>query len=375
VTAVGNVLLMVAGVLLVVVVADAAVRTFVVPRGTIVFLTAAVFRSFRRVFDVIGSPKRGYEWLDRVWAVYAPTTLLALPVVFLILVFFGYTFIFVGLEQHGWTEAFETSGSSLFTLGFVHPTDLPSVFLAFTEAAIGLGLLALVIAYLPTIYGSFSRREVAVTDLSIRAGTPPTALEWLTRAHLTGFLDDMDKFWDAWLMWFTEVQETHTSNGALVYFRSPNPHRNWITAAGAVMDTAAIRLAALDMPWTPNAPLCIRSGFVALREIAGFYGFEYDPDPAPDDPISVARAEFDELCDTLAARGVPMKADRDQAWRDFAGWRVNYDGVMLALAAMVRAPYAPWISDRSPSRPLHRYPWGRRRRATARLAGPRPQAM
>ena len=88
-TVVGNVLLIVAGVLMVVVVADAAVRTFVVPRGTVVFLTAAVFRSFRRVFDIIGSPKRGYEWLDRVWAVYAPTTLLALPAVFLILVFFG----------------------------------------------------------------------------------------------------------------------------------------------------------------------------------------------------------------------------------------------------------------------------------------------
>jgi len=78
------------------------------------------------------------------------------------------------LSMYGWREAFITSGSSLLTLGFDRPPDLPSVFLAFTEAAIGLGLLALVIAYLPTIYNSFSRREVAVTDLSIRAGTPPT---------------------------------------------------------------------------------------------------------------------------------------------------------------------------------------------------------
>jgi hypothetical protein len=367
----GNVLLILVGVAAVVMVVDAAVRTFVVPRGTVVFITAAVFRSLRRVFDIIGSPRRGYDWLDRVWALYAPTALLALPTVFLVIVFFGYACIFAGLEHNGWREAFETSGSSLFTLGFVHPPDLPSVFITFTEAAIGLGLLALVIAYLPTIYSSFSRREIAVTDLSIRAGTPPTALEWLTRAHLTGFLDDMDKFWDAWLMWFTEVQETHQSNGALAYFRSPNPNRSWVTASGAVLDTAAIRLSALDMPWTPNAPLCIRSGFVALREIAGFFGFDYDPDPAPDDPISVARSEFDELCDTLAARGVALKPDREQAWRDFAGWRVNYDAVLLALAAMVRAPYAPWISDRSPSRALRRYPWGRRRREITRRAGQR----
>ena len=64
---------------------------------------------------------------------------------------------------------------------------------------------------------------------------------------------------------------------------------------GAVLDTAAMRLAVLDMPWTPNAPLCIRSGFVALREIAGYFGFDYDDDPEPDDPISVTREEFDEV--------------------------------------------------------------------------------
>jgi hypothetical protein len=253
----------------------------------------------------------------------------------------------------------------------VHPPDLPSVFVAFTEAAIGLGLLALVIAYLPTIYNTFSRREIAVTDLAIRAGTPPTPLEWLTRAHLTGFLEDMDRFWDTWFAWFTEIQETHTSNGALAHFRSPNPHRHWVVAAGAVLDTAAVRLSAIELPWTPNAPLCIRAGFVALREVAGFFGFDYDPDPAPDDPICVTREEFDELCDELAARGLPMKADRDQAWRDWAGWRVNYDAVLVALAAFVKAPYAPWISDRSPRRPVPRYPWGRRRRAIARRVGRR----
>src|SRR5436190_1662697 len=79
----------------------------------------------------------------------------------------------------------------------------------FSEALIGLSLLALVIAYLPTIYTSFSRREVAVTDLSIRAGNPPTPREMLIRAHLTGFLYGMDPFWDTWMTWFTEVQETH----------------------------------------------------------------------------------------------------------------------------------------------------------------------
>ncbi len=286
----------------------------------------------------------------------------------MLVVFGAYTCIFAGLERDGWRSAVMTSGSSLLTLGFERPGDLPGAFAAFSEAAIGLALLALLIAYLPTIYNSFSRREVAVTDLAIRAGSPPTPESMLVRAHLTGFLYEMDRFWESWMTWFTEVQETHTSYGSLAFFRSPNPHRSWVTAAGAVLDTASIRLAMLDIPWTPEPALCIRSGYLALREVAGFFGFDYADDPAPDDPISVARDEFDEVYARLAGAGVPVRDDREQAWRDFAGWRVNYDAVLVTLAAYVMAPYAPWVSDRSPVVPLPHYGWGKRRIAITRRA-------
>ncbi|HMA36001.1 MAG TPA: hypothetical protein VKY74_16175, partial [Chloroflexia bacterium] len=80
--------------------------------------------------------------------------------------------------------------------------------------------------------------------------------------------------------------------------------------------------------------------------IADFFRIPYDHDPHPGDPISVTRQEFDTACDELARQGVPLKSDRDQAWRDWAGWRVNYDTVLLALATLTMAPYAPWSSDR-----------------------------
>jgi hypothetical protein len=358
---VGNVALIAIGLAAVFFVLDAAIRTFVVPRGAVVLFTTVIFIGVRKFLNLFTPARKGYEQRDRVYALYAPMALLALPAISLLLVFGAYACIFAGLEHHGWRSAFTTSGSSLLTLGFERPPDLPSVFIAFSEAAIGLALLAIVIAYLPTIYNAFSRREIAVTDLVIRAGTPPTPTEFLGRARLTGFLYEMDDFWDKWMDWFTEVQETHTSYGALALFRSPNPHRNWVTAAGCVLDTMAIRMSALDIPWTPNAPLCIRSGYLALREVAGFFGFDYEDDPAPDDPISVSREEFFEVYENLAAKSVPMKSDRDQVWRDFAGWRVNYDAVLLALAGFVQAPYAPWSSDRSPVKPLTRYGWGRRR--------------
>src|SRR5207247_2616957 len=169
-----DVLLVVAGVAATAVVLDAAVRTFVVPRGTVVLFTVVVFLTIRRAFNVFASPRRTYEARDRVMAFYAPVALLALPFVSMLVVFGAFACIFEGMEDFGWRSAVMTSGSSLLTLGFQRPPDLPGAFAAFSEATIGLAILALLIAYLPTIYNTFSRREVAVTDLAIRAGTPPT---------------------------------------------------------------------------------------------------------------------------------------------------------------------------------------------------------
>ncbi|MEJ2751059.1 MAG: hypothetical protein P8183_24610, partial [Anaerolineae bacterium] len=179
------------------------------------------------------------------------------------------------------------------------------------------------------------------------AGSPPSAQTMITRAHRIGRMENLDELWSLWSVWFAEVEESHTSLAPLSFFRSPQLERSWVTAAGAVLDGASLYLAVVDRPFNPRAAICIRTGFLALRHVAGFFGFEYDPNPAPDDPISISRQEFDAVYDTLAAQDVPLKADREQSWRDFNGWRVNYDAVLLQLAALTMAPYAPWSSDRS----------------------------
>jgi hypothetical protein len=326
-----------------------AVRTFVVPRSISDWLTRRVFLAMRRLFDTIILPIRDYEGRDRVMAFYAPFSLLILPLVWLVLISIGYTGIYWALGAGTWTQAFTLSGSSLLTLGFAAPHGLVSAIVVFSEATFGLALIALFIAYLPTIYGAFSRREAAVTALEVRAGSPPTAVEMIKRFYRIHGFDHFGEVWDTWEEWFVEIEETHTSIGVLPFFRSPRPEHSWVTAAGAVLDTASLMVSSVDTKRDAHAQLCIRAGYLALRYIADLFKIRYNPTPTVDtERISISRAEFDAAFDELAAAGVPMVADRDLAWRDFSGWRVNYDRVLLALANLTMAPYAPWTSDRMP---------------------------
>lgn len=340
----------VAGVALVGVVLDSAVRTFVVPRGMAQPVTRTVMGGVRRIFMFRLDHARTYEARDRRMALYGPVSLLVLPLVWLLMVGGAFTLLFRAAGVESWRIAFEASGSSLLTLGFERPSEsIPVLALAFAEAALGLALVALLISYLPTIYGAYSRREVLVTQSATRAGTPPTITTFIRRAHLIGWIEELDDHWIAWQTWFAELEETHTSFAILPFFRSTAPDRSWITAAGSMLDAASVIEAAVDAPQQPHARLCIRSGMLALRSIATFYRVPFDEDPVPGDPISVTRDEFEVVLDELAAAGVPLIEDRDRAWLDFAGWRVNYDTVLIAIAALVMAPYAEWISDRSPA--------------------------
>jgi hypothetical protein len=364
VNTVTDILWIVAGALLVFAVLDAAVRSLVLPRGSFVLLTRIIWVSSRHVFDFFARIAKTYEGRDRVMALYAPITLLAQPGVWLAMVATGFTMMFHGLGVSSWRQAFSESGSSVFTLGFVHPRDLPTTTLAFVEAAIGLGVLALFIAYLPSIYGAFSRREVLVAKLSARAGTPPSAIDFLIRVSRIDELNELDDVWQQWQDWFAEIEETHTSQASLSFFRSPRADRSWITAAGVVLDSASLANSTIDIRWSPDAALCVRAGYSALRAIADFFSIRYDPDPAQTDATSIAREEFDDACRQLADAGVPLKSDLDQAWVDFNGWRVNYDAVLVGIAGLTLAPYAMWSSDRS-LRWVQLPPMSRRRRRSS----------
>jgi len=325
-----------------------ALRTFVLPRSAPDPITKFLLRFIRILFHLRIKRLKKFEEIDRALAMYAPVSLFCLPIALSIVMGTGFGLIFYALGVP-LESAFLESGSTLLTLGFIAPTQTPLISaLAFLEASVGISLTALLISYLPTMYSAFSARETLVNLLETRAGSPPSAVYMFELAFPLGRMDHFKELWRDWEIWFSQLDETHTSLPVLAFFRSPQPQHSWITAAGAILDGAALYSSTLDYDSDPQARLCIRAGYLALRHICDFFGLAYHPDPHfPAQPISITRAEFDEAVARLRKAGLPLKEDLDQAWTDFAGWRVNYDSTLLALCTLTTAPYAPWSSDRA----------------------------
>jgi hypothetical protein len=339
----------VAGLLIVLLTLSSALSTFVLPRAARSQLNRIVFGLLRRLFDFSLHFARTYPRKDAIMAYYAPIGLMLLVPTWYVLIMLGYGAMYWALGMGPFSSTVRLSGLSLLTLGFESNRAFLVNLLEFSESMLGLILVALLIAYLPTLYAAFSRREQVVNMLEVRAGSPPSALEMLLRFNRNQGLEKLAEYWNVWEAWFADVEESHTTLPALIFFRSPRAENSWVTAAGAVLDAAAITLSAIDIPYEISAALSIRAGYLAFRRIANYFDIPNPQSPQfPEVPICVDRAEFDEVLDKLAEAGLPLKADREQAWRDFAGWRVNYDRALILLCGLVMAPQAPWSSDRAP---------------------------
>jgi len=344
-----KILVFIAGFIIVILTLFSAFSTFVLPRAARSQLNRIVFGLLRRFFDAILHLVKTYERRDAIMAYYAPLAVISLLPVWYLLILLGYAAMYWSLGVSEVFAALRLSGSSLFTLGFEISKTPPVTLVVFTEAMTGLMLVGLLIAYLPTMYSAFSRREQVVNMLEVRAGSPPSAAEMLLRFHRNHGLEKLSDYWKVWESWFADIEESHTTLPALVFFRSPRSENSWLTAAGAVLDAASITLSAVEIPYEVSAALCIRAGFLAFRRIANYFDIPNPQDPHfPQTSICVERAEFDAVLDQLDAAGLPLKPNREKAWQDFAGWRVNYDRSLILLCGLIMAPTAPWSGDRLP---------------------------
>jgi hypothetical protein len=337
--------------------------TLVVPRATPSRLAEGAIAVVRRGFLLAVRPLSTFTRRDAVLALLPPVALLSLLVVWLGLLAVGFAALAVPATGASLVEVLEQMTAAVLGLGF---DDSSRTLALVTMLAVlaGVIVVALLIGYLPTLYGAFNTREQLVSLLDARAGSPAWGVELLLRHTRDGTLEDLPSLFSAWESWAADVGESHSSYPILTAFRSQDPARSWITAVLAVLDAAALDVALRPGATDLQARLALRAGFIALRSVADTAGLDVDHDPHPDGPLQLERAAFDEAVASLVAVGYPAERDADAAWPHFRGWRVNYEQAAYALADRIVAPPAPWSGPRThlpdgvllPDRPVDRRP-------------------
>lgn len=341
-----------AGLVLLLTTASSVIKTLLIPRAARSMFGSGLGWLVRVVFTRITARVEDLRQRERILAAGGPAWVIALLVTWLACLLVGFALLLWPLNQHTFPLALEEAGSSLFTLGFVRPYGAGPVAVVFLAGASGLGLVALLIAYLPVLYTAFNRREIQVRTLEALAGSPPWGPELLARQALIGDVAYLPKVYERWTEWAADIAESHTNYRTLLYFRSPDPQTSWLLGLLAVLDAAALQLALNPGTAPPEARPLLRVGYITMRKLARTLGIAVTEDPHPDDPIVLTRDEFDTAVDRMRHAGWVFEREPDDAWPHFHGWRVNYEGAAYALARFLDVPPAVW----SGSRPRHRPP-------------------
>jgi ion channel len=248
------------------------------------------------------------------------------------------------------------SGTTFFTLGLgdvVPRTGLARV-LVVTEAGFGFGFLAAVIGYLPFIYGSFSKREVNISLLDARAGTPPTAGELLRRHAYPGGSDALRLLFKDWEFWAAELMESHLSYPVLAFFRSQHDNQSWLAALTAILDTCALVKVGIEDSCRRQAELTFaiaRHAAVDLSQV-----FKTPPRVLPSNRLPAE--ELRRIRDILEQQGLKLRADQE-ADRKLQELRNMYEPYLFALAEYLSLSLPPWIPANKGKDNWQTTAWGR----------------
>ncbi|PZR63217.1 MAG: hypothetical protein DLM71_04685 [Chloroflexi bacterium] len=314
--------------------------TRVRPARNLVRLTWPIWRS--RALGRDTSLKR-----ERVLGTYAPILVLMLLATWITLLALGFGGILYALRAGirpvpDLATAIYFAGESVLTLGYgdIVAVDSAARVASLLAAALGLGVLALGITYLFSLYDSFQKREVLVVRLEARAGAPPSGVALLETYGSPGRRDALGDFFLAWEAWAAEVLDTHVAYPILAYFRSSHDNVSWVSSVGAVLDASALVLTTVSDGPSGEAQMVQRLGQHFVEDLANFFGWPADRSPA------VERHEFDAARQRLLAAGYRCR-DADEAWLQFQTLRSAYAARLNAMASFWVTPPAMWIGDRS----------------------------
>jgi len=263
----------------------------------------------------------------------------------------GFALIFYGLgspftdptQGSGLQSDLYVSGTTIFTLGLgdVVPRSAWARELVIMEAGTGLGLLAVVMGYFPVLYGAFSRREVSISLLDARAGSPPTAAELLRRHSYEGGDSALSLLLLEWERWSAELLESHISYPLLCYFRSQHNNQSWISALTAVLDTSALLIAGVQGREARQAQLTFAMARHALVDLSQIFSLA----PINNAPDRLPPERYTQLYSLLCQSGVSVCSDGHSIER-LREMRLLYEGYAQALSRYLCMPLPPWFADK-----------------------------
>lgn len=340
-----------------------AFETIVLPRRvTRSFRFTALFyrttwRPWAKMARLISSPRRRESYLSY----FGPLSVIVLLALWALGLIVGFALLQYGVGSQvqgvghaGFGGLVYFSGSTFFTLGLgdVVPLSGAARALAVLESGVGFGFLAMVIGYLPVIYSSFSRREVEISLLDARAGSPPSAQEFLARLAGAHNQPLLDRFLQEWEHWAADVLESHISYPLLALFRSQHINQSWLGALTTVLDVSALTIVGIDGIPSNQARLTFAMARHAVVDLAQVAGAQYRAD-APDRLPPEALAN---LRQALAANGLQLRSG-EEAERKLKALRLMYEPYVQALAGRLLLRLPDWSSGANVKDNWRSSPW------------------
>ncbi len=337
------------GIVLILLVAQDAFETIVLPRRVArpIRLTRLFYQVTNIGWKVIGRLIRKSAIREAYLGSLGPFSLLALIVFWAVLFVFGFGLLFWGLalpiNATGQTINFLTylylSGTTFFTLGLGDITPMPGMArtLIVIEVALGFIFLALVISYVPIIYQAFSRRELRISLLDARAGSPPTAVELLRRNCISKSADELQLLLHDWEIWCADILESHLSYPILAYYRSQHEQQSWVEALTVILDTCALILSGIENMPTGAARFTFAMARHAVVDLAQVLNT-----PPTTGVNRLSSTDFARLRDLLAASGIQLQ-DETAIEQNLAELRETYEPFVSALARRMLVSLPPWL--------------------------------
>ena len=327
-------------------------------------ITSGFYRTTWRPWARLTSHIKSQTRREASLGYFGPLSMIALLWLWAVGLIFGFALLQFGIGTHiagnNTTITFRVllyhSGETFFTLGYgdITPTTNLARLLAVSESGMGFAFLGVVIGYLPTIYTAFSRREIEISLLDARAGSPPSAAELLSRAANTRDTASLDVLFHDWERWAAEVLESHLSYPVLSFYRSQHSNQSWLGALTVILDATALVMAGIENVNNEQARRTFKMARHAVVDLAQVVNARYDPS-APD---RLSPGDLTRIRAQLAEKGLNLHTD-DMASQKLTELRSLYEPYAQGIARNLFIPLPPWIHQEPVKDNWRSGPWDR----------------